>query len=201
MKNLLPLFFFLICQTVYCQVKIPTEIETRIVRIKDMSVGEKVQTLPEALLVDENGNCWLDPNFVAYPLRIKSELEVTKTKLGYVVRVNYIYKKLDGYAIPKYSKWERGIVPINSIPVKSLVISKPNYGRPSPSVRLSLEMQEPYNPRFVTPELPPNPYSFEKHNEPSTDLRRIKPSSNRTNSSRGATSTNDGILPEIFRNN
>lgn len=110
--------------------RLPNEVENRTVRIGEMEIGERVQTFPEAMVVDDAGNCWLNPQYIAFPLKAKGDLEIIRNKLGYTVRVNYKYHQTEhGYSVPRWSKWERGYVPVGYIPIKSLVIDKPNYNK------------------------------------------------------------------------
>lgn len=175
--------------------RLPNEVENRTVRIGEMEIGERVQTFPEAMVVDDAGNCWLNPRYIAFPLKTKGDLEIIRNKLGYIVRINYKYHQTErGYSVPRWSKWERGYVPAGYIPIKSLVIDKPNYGKLSPSQELTRRLQQPYNPRFTAPEVPINPYSMEKQNV------RSRPSSRsvRPSGSPASPGTGDFILPELF---
>jgi len=175
--------------------RISSEIEKRTVRLGEMEDGERVQVFPEAMVVDDSGQCWLNPNYLAFPMKYKAELEITKNKLGYIVRVNYKYdKSYRGYAVPYWHKWERGYVPRGYIPVKALVIDKPNYGKLSPSQEITRQLQQPYNPRYNIPKVPTNPYSLEKENVQT----RPRPS---VSSGKPSPSTREFILPEIFSDN
>lgn len=137
----------------------------RMVSLKEMDVGERVQTFADAMIVDENGACWLKPDYVVFPLKHRGELEITRYKLGYTVRVNYKQTLTSmGYAVPRKPQWEHGQVPPNYIPVKSVVVDKP-YVTESPSDRISRQMQQPYEPNYVKPKVPPNPYSLELRND------------------------------------
>lgn len=165
--------------------RIPTEVENRTVRIGEMEIGEKVKTFPEAMVVDDNGQCWLNPRHVAFPLKSKGDLEITRNKLGYIVRINYKYSQINGYSVPRWPKWERGYVPSVYIPVKSVVIDKSNYRRLSPSQEVTKTLKSPYDPRYTVPQVPPNPYSLEKQNV----RPRVEP--------RLGASRNEFILPEL----
>lgn len=127
------------------------------VRLGDMEVGEHVRVYANAMLVDDSGGCWLDPDFVAFPLKSKGELEIINNKLGYIVRVNYSYVQNRGYFIPKWPSWNRGKVPAGYIPVKAVVINKPIYGK-SASQELALKMKK----RVEIAKPPVNPYSWEE---------------------------------------
>lgn len=171
-------------------------LESRIVRIGEMEIGERFQTYSQALKVDDSGNTWLDPNYVVWTMRKKGDLEVIRTKLGYIVRVNYNYKPTErGYSITSWPKWERSYVPSSYIPIKALVVDKPDYGRLSPSQELTRKLQQPYNPRFTAPQVPPNPYSMENQN--------VRPRSNPKSAGSSGSSASPGnfILPELFDNN
>lgn len=146
---------------------LPRELQknlNRMVRIQEMEVGERALTFANAMIVDEQGGCWLKPDYVVFPLKHRGELEITRYKLGYTVRVSYKQSATSlGYSVPRKPSWEHGPVPSNYIPVKSIIVDKP-YSNESPSDRISRQMQQPYDPNYVKPKVPSNPYSLEIYN-------------------------------------
>lgn len=56
--------------------------------LKDLKVGEHCYTVPWAMWVDSEGNCWLNPNYSAYDGTMGTvQMSVAREKAGYVVNV------------------------------------------------------------------------------------------------------------------
>ncbi len=143
--------------------KISKDLERRFVRLGNIEIGEKVTASADAMLVDDSGSCWLNPKYIVGQEK-NNDLEITRNKLGYIVRVNFHYHQtISGYKVPYSPKWERKYVPKNFIPVKSLIVEKP-YGEESASYKITKKLNRKYDPMFSKPETFPNPYS-EKKNE------------------------------------
>lgn len=143
--------------------KISKDLERRLVRLGKIEIGEKVIASADAMLVDDNGNCWLNPKYIVGQEK-NNDLEITRNKLGYIVRVNFHYHQtVSGYKVPYTPKWERKYVPPNYIPVKSLIVESP-HSEESPSYKITKKLNRKYDPMFSKPETFSNPYS-EKNNE------------------------------------
>jgi hypothetical protein len=192
MKAIISLLIILFCQTAFAQAHIPANLEKRVVRIAQMDVGEHVQAYADAMIVDDSGNCWLNPRYIAAPME-KGDIEIIHNKLGYIVRVNYHnFKTETGYSVPRWPSWKRGYVPPGSIPVKGISVDKPYQ---------QAQVKTTYEPRFTIPKIPPNPYSWEKEN-----VRSNSRSNSRTGTNPGASRNDTGpkpgpdfILPELFK--
>jgi hypothetical protein len=153
------IIFILTCTTAFAQARLPSEIDGTIYRLGNLSVGQRIQVYADAMVVDDDGRCWLNPKSFSVPRGLKGDLEVIHNKLGYIVRVNYKYVQTDkGYSVPRNPNWTRGYAPPFYIPVKSIIVDKPFYGEPSSSDRTSLRMKSPYSPKFSVPKIPSNPY-------------------------------------------
>ena len=154
---------------------IPKEIELRTVRLKDMKLGETVRVYADAMVMDKNEQCWLNPEYIAIPIKDfdRWDLDVVRIKLGYIVRVKYNYKVVNGYSIPVNSQWKVGYAAPSYIPVKAIRVEKPYYEKASPSRLKSLDLQKDYDPKFVIPKVPPNPYVLEKQNVRRTVPARV----------------------------
>lgn len=151
--------FLLTCTTAFAQAKLPNSIDATIYRIGNLEIGQRVQVFADAMVVDDNGKCWLNPKAFSLPRTDKGDLEITRNKLGYIVRVNYKYVQTDkGYSVPRNSTYKRGYAPPYYIPVKSVVVDRPFYGEPSFADKTTARVRSPYSPRFTVPKVPPNPY-------------------------------------------
>lgn len=161
------LIFLMMTSLVYAgrpPVKLPGSIEKRTVKLKDMEIGEKVPVFADAMVVGDDGGCWLNPNYISIPIE-KSDMNIIRIKLGYVVQVNYKYKVVNGYSIPVSSAiWKRGYTPPFYIPVRGIHVDKPIYPQASSFKKKSLRMQKDYVPNFKTPVIPANPYLLESQN-------------------------------------
>jgi hypothetical protein len=162
--------------------KLPISSVRKNIYLKDLAIGEHFDTDVYALSIDTDGSCWLNPKHVISTYN-KGDLHITRTKFGYVVMVNYHYKKVDGYSIATWNKWEPTVIPENYIPVKSIVIVK-RHEEISPFRKRTIQLQdEEYHPRFKKSVVAPNPYSMEKqHVRPSNPSFDASPSSTNTSS-------------------
>lgn len=175
--------------------KLPSDLSRKYVIIGKMGIGDHVYAGADALLMDGNGACWLNPNYAVTPYeKSTSNLYVARTKLGYVVRVNYHYKQVNGYSIPIWDTWKPTGVPSTYIPVKTLLTIKPHYEEASPSRKKSLNLQKDYEPNFKRPIVPPNPYSMEKMKNVRSRVTQPDASPTIPKSNGGA----ESILPELF---
>ena len=126
MKFLLIVLFFLSTNNLFAQ----SAVFNKTVKIADLDTGILVQAYPEALLADEHGNAWLDPNYVVFTNKQNENLDlfIVRQKDGYSVQINYRLKKTkDSFYIPKVWKWQATNIPPNFIPVKYLKINKPSW--------------------------------------------------------------------------
>lgn len=107
------------------QVYLPKELDKHNYFLGELAVGKTMRVYSDALVVDPMGRAWLRGDFVASysDSPFKRELEVTRSKYGFIVRVIPIY---DG-RIYRYPQYDRTRIPrYSDIPVTSLtVVPKP----------------------------------------------------------------------------
>lgn len=142
------------------QAHMPSELIRQDVRIDQMRVGESVKAFSNAVIVDKNGKVWLKPNYIGFSINDQSlskisDLEIRKTRSGYMVDVQFKYKKINGYSVPYHPHWDQSSKVYNSRLYGYLPVSGVRVLRPAYQTRArAMDYQEP-PPRIM---VPPNPY-------------------------------------------
>ncbi len=154
MKFLIPILV-LITTTAHAQVRMPSSLQKRSGRMSEMDIGQTVRVYKEALIVDDLGRAWINKSHIydTKPNRYK-ELEVTRLRSGYAVKVHYGYKDIRGYKVRTYPKWERSYVSSYlHAPVKMLSVKKPPQPKASPYAAITAALRKPYQfkPRYIPP--------------------------------------------------
>ena len=138
--------------------------------LKDMKDGDKVRTLEDYVVIDEENHVWLKPTGIGFsvngPEAKIANIEISKSRLGWFVHIPYRYKVINGYSVPFHSQWRAvSKAPSGYIPVLGARVIEPVYEEPSAFRKRSMKMHGDYEASFKKPQMPPNPYEMEKSND------------------------------------
>lgn len=138
------------------QAHMPSELIRQDVRIGQMKEGESVRAFADAVVIDKKGQVWLKPNYVGFSINNSSvsrisDLEIRRTRSGYMVDVQFKYHQINGYSVPYHPHWDQsGVVFPGYLPVSGVRVLRPAYQMRA----RAMEYQEPVAPIRI----PPNPY-------------------------------------------
>ena len=140
------------------QVSLPPEFDRTSQYLSNLNRGQTVRVYSNAMIVDPNGKCWIRGDWVAETATDKymrhKELEITRSKNGYIVRVLPLWSERDHYY--RYPEWQRSVhyPTANDIPVIAFVVVP----KPKPRRSYFSELDAYYRsdaPRYSPPPLPP----------------------------------------------